>query len=97
MAGLCGGPAFLTSRLGIAGTVLGAAITVMLITAGSSIIEAYLEKATRKARIVPSNLRGRVGSGVRLFEHIDPEHVELEKTRVIDSSKVTHLRYRAVR
>jgi dihydrofolate reductase len=35
-----------------------------------------------------------LGEGVRLFEHIDPEHVELEKTRVIDSPRVTHLAYR---
>jgi dihydrofolate reductase len=38
-----------------------------------------------------------LGDGVQLFEHIDPEHVELEKTRVIDSPKVTHLRYHIVR
>jgi len=28
-----------------------------------------------------------LGDGVRLFEHIDPEHVELEKTRVIESQR----------
>ena len=38
-----------------------------------------------------------LGDGVRLFERIDPEHIELEKTRVIDSPKVTHLRYRVVK
>ena len=38
-----------------------------------------------------------LGDGVRLFEHIDPEHVDLEKTRVIDSPRVTHLRYRVVK
>jgi dihydrofolate reductase len=37
-----------------------------------------------------------LGDGVRLFEHIDPKHIELERTRVIDSPKVTHLRYRVV-
>jgi len=35
-----------------------------------------------------------LGDGVRLFEHIDPKHIELESTQVIDSPKVTHLRYR---
>lgn len=35
--------------------------------------------------------------GVRLFERIGAEQVELECTRVIDSPKVTHLRYRVVR
>jgi dihydrofolate reductase len=38
-----------------------------------------------------------LGEGVRLFEGIDPENVELERTRVIDSPKVTHLRYRVVK
>jgi dihydrofolate reductase len=36
-----------------------------------------------------------LGDGVRLFERIDPEHVEdLEVARVIDSPRVTHLAYR---
>jgi dihydrofolate reductase len=35
--------------------------------------------------------------GVRLFERIGAEQVELECTRVIDSPRVTHLRYRVVR
>ena len=38
-----------------------------------------------------------LGNGVRLFDHIDPRHIELEKTRVIDSPNVTHLRYRVVK
>jgi dihydrofolate reductase len=38
-----------------------------------------------------------LGDGVRLFEHIDPKCIELEKTRVIDSPKITHLRYRIVK
>jgi dihydrofolate reductase len=38
-----------------------------------------------------------LGDGVRLFEHTGPEHVEVESTRVIDSPKVTHLRYRIVK
>ena len=37
-----------------------------------------------------------LGDGVRLFERIDPERVELEPARVIDSPRVTHLRYRVV-
>jgi dihydrofolate reductase len=37
-----------------------------------------------------------LGDGVRLFEHIHPERVELEPTRTIDSPRVTHLRYRVV-
>jgi dihydrofolate reductase len=38
-----------------------------------------------------------LGAGVRLFEHTGPEQVQLESTRVIDSPKVTHLRYRVVK
>ncbi len=38
-----------------------------------------------------------LGEGVRLFEGIDPESVKLERTRVIDSPRVTHLRYRVVK
>jgi dihydrofolate reductase len=35
-----------------------------------------------------------LGDGVRLFDRIDPKHVELEDARVIDSPRVTHLGYR---
>jgi dihydrofolate reductase len=38
-----------------------------------------------------------LGDGVRLFEWIGAEQVELECTRVIDSPRVTHLRYRVMR
>jgi dihydrofolate reductase len=38
-----------------------------------------------------------LGDGVRLFDGIDPDEVELEVTRVIDSPRVTHLKYRVVK
>jgi dihydrofolate reductase len=38
-----------------------------------------------------------LGEGIRLFERVGAEHVELESTRVIDSPNVTHLRYRVVK
>jgi len=38
-----------------------------------------------------------VGCGVRLFDHLGSEQVELECTRVIQSPAVTHLRYQVVR
>ena len=39
-----------------------------------------------------------IGEGVRLFEnHLDPGKVELERTQVLASPEVTHLRYRVVR
>lgn len=44
--------AFVTSRFGVAGTLLGAALTAMIITGGSAILRSYLES-------VPSKLRAR--------------------------------------
>jgi dihydrofolate reductase len=38
-----------------------------------------------------------LGSGVRLFDFLGPEPIELEQVRVIPSKGVTHLRYRVVR
>jgi dihydrofolate reductase len=38
-----------------------------------------------------------LGDGRRLFEHLGTEHIELERTRVIEGeSGVTHLRYRVL-
>jgi dihydrofolate reductase len=38
-----------------------------------------------------------LGGGARLFDHLRAGQIELEPTRVIDSPKVTHLRYRVVK
>jgi dihydrofolate reductase len=35
-----------------------------------------------------------LGQGRRLFDHLDPEHIELERTRVLEGDGVTHLHYR---
>jgi dihydrofolate reductase len=35
-----------------------------------------------------------LGEGRRLFEHLGPDHIELEQTRVVEGEGVTHLRYR---
>jgi hypothetical protein len=32
---------------------------------------------------------------VRLLDHLDPDPIALEQTRVIESAGVTHLRYRS--
>jgi dihydrofolate reductase len=37
------------------------------------------------------------GEGIRLFDKIGPQHVELENIRVVASPKVTHLRFRVVK
>jgi dihydrofolate reductase len=38
-----------------------------------------------------------LGDGVRLFEHRSTGKLELERTRVIDSADVTHMRFRVVK
>ncbi|MCA1707677.1 MAG: dihydrofolate reductase family protein [Actinobacteria bacterium] len=38
-----------------------------------------------------------LGDGIRLFEHLSTEKIELERTRVIDSPDVIHLRFRVVK
>jgi dihydrofolate reductase len=38
-----------------------------------------------------------LGDGIRLFDQIGTEHIELENTRVIDSTGVTHIRFRVVK
>jgi dihydrofolate reductase len=38
-----------------------------------------------------------LGSGVRLLDHLGPDPIALEQTRVIVSEGVTHLRYRVLR
>ena len=37
------------------------------------------------------------GQGRRLFDHLGPEHIELEPLRVLDSPNVAHLKYRVLR
>jgi hypothetical protein len=51
--------AFVTSRFGVAGTLLGASLTAMIITGGSAILKAYLETVTGNVRKVPGKLRER--------------------------------------
>jgi dihydrofolate reductase len=38
-----------------------------------------------------------LGSGVRLFDHLGTENIELEIIRVVDSPGVSHLRFHVVR
>jgi dihydrofolate reductase len=38
-----------------------------------------------------------LGVGIRLFEHLGPEQIELETTRVIEAPGVTHLRSRVLK
>ncbi|MBI1879896.1 MAG: dihydrofolate reductase [Chloroflexi bacterium] len=38
-----------------------------------------------------------LGDGIRLFDHLGTEHIELESTRVIAASDVTHLQFRVIK
>lgn len=38
-----------------------------------------------------------LGSGVRLFENLGPEPVEMERTRVIEAPGVTHMTFRVIK
>jgi dihydrofolate reductase len=38
-----------------------------------------------------------LGQGRRLFDHLGPDHIELELARIVDAPGVTHLRYRVRR
>jgi hypothetical protein len=51
------GASFVTSKFGVAGTLLGAALTAMLVTGGSAILRAYLESLTGHVKRVPNRLR----------------------------------------
>jgi hypothetical protein len=53
------GAAFVTSRFGVAGTLLGAALTAMIITGGSAILKAYIESTASRVRGGATRLRER--------------------------------------
>ena len=38
-----------------------------------------------------------LGQGRRLFDNLSPEHIELERTRVLEGDGVTHMHYRVLR
>ncbi len=49
--------AIITSSFGVAGTVAGAVLTPVIITAGSAIYKAYIESASSKVRDIPNTVR----------------------------------------
>lgn len=55
--------AFVTSRFGVAGTLLGAGITAMIITGGSAVLKAYIENAAGRVRSGATRLRERRDAG----------------------------------
>ncbi|MCO8246571.1 MULTISPECIES: dihydrofolate reductase family protein [unclassified Haladaptatus] len=66
------------------------------VAGGANVVQGFLGADLLdeiRLHIVPVLL----GDGVRLFDHLDFEPLELEKTRVVDSPDVTHLWYRVER
>ena len=53
------GAAFVTSRFGVAGTLLGAALTAMIITGGAAVLKAYIENAAGRVRSGATRLQER--------------------------------------
>lgn len=53
--------ALITSRFGVAGTLIGAALTTMIITGGSAVLKGYLEGVTGRVRKVPGKVRRGAG------------------------------------
>ena len=52
---------FVTSRFGVAGTLLGAALTAMIITGGSAILKSYMESVSGRVRGMPTKIRSNRG------------------------------------
>jgi len=70
--------ALVTSRFGVAGTLLGAALTAMIITGGSAILRAYLESLSGRVREVPTKLRSRRDRKARDAESTMPGRPDLK-------------------
>ncbi|MBA2442436.1 MAG: hypothetical protein H0V53_08545 [Rubrobacter sp.] len=51
--------ATVTSSFGVAGTLIGAGLTTMIITGASAILTAYLNSVTDRVKAAPGNLRAR--------------------------------------
>ena len=65
------------------------------IAGGASVIQQCLQRGAVdefQLHVVPLTL----GGGVRLFDGLGPEQRRFEKTRVVDSPNVTHLKFAAV-
>lgn len=66
------------------------------VAGGANIVQQFIKAGLLdelQIHLVPVML----GEGRRLFDHLGTEQIELERTRVIDSPGVTHLRFRLVK
>lgn len=66
------------------------------VAGGANIIQQYL-KAGFLDEIQIHLIPVLLGDGIRLFDHLGTAQIELESTRVIASSDVTHLQFRVVK
>lgn len=66
------------------------------VAGGANIIQQYL-RAGLLDQIQIHLVSVLLGAGRRLFDHLGPEYIALESTRVIASTGVTHLRFRVVK
>jgi dihydrofolate reductase len=68
----------------------------VVVGGGANIAQQYLKAALLdeiQIHLVPVLL----GRGVRLFDHLGTEPIELEQTRVVEAPGVTHLRFRVIK
>ena len=54
--------ALFTSRLGVTGTLIGTALTPMLMTIGVAVLNAQIQKATDRISVLPSTVRGQLST-----------------------------------
>lgn len=66
--------ALVTSRFGVAGTLIGAALTTMIITGGAAVLKSYLEGVTGRIRKVPGRVRARAGR-TRAPQATEPQNI----------------------
>jgi dihydrofolate reductase len=68
----------------------------LMVAGGARAVQQYL-KAGLLDEIHLTLVPVLLGEGIRLFENIGTEHIELEKISVMDDPGVTHLRFRVVK
>jgi hypothetical protein len=61
------------------------------VSSTSRIVAALRDDAVHRGQVKP------LGGGLRLFDQLGTEQVELETTRVVQSPAITHLRFRVVK
>ncbi|WP_096435885.1 dihydrofolate reductase family protein [Alteribacter populi] len=65
------------------------------VAGGANVVQQYI-KAGKIDEVQIHLVPVLLGEGIRLFEHLGKNHIELEKSRVIESPDVTHLKFRVV-